>query len=72
MGIADAFGREDRLEIKVSQFIEIVKTAGKYETMMNGINCDVPHRYLREMATGKREGVTIDYTTLETSEGEYE
>ena len=56
MGLADAFAREDRFEITVSQCLELMKEVGRAEMLMNGIKCDVPHRYLREMATGEPEG----------------
>lgn len=55
MGIADAFGREDRVEVKFSDFYKLVKQAAQLETVMNGVNCDVPHKYIREMQTGKKE-----------------
>lgn len=58
MGIADAFGREDRVEVKFSDFYKLVKQAAQLETVMNGVNCDVPHKYIREMQTGKKEKET--------------
>ena len=29
--------------------------AARSELLMNAVNCDVPHRYIREMATGNSE-----------------
>lgn len=53
MGLADAFGKEDRVEIKTSELFEILKEGARSELIMNAVNCNVPHRYIREMATGK-------------------
>ena len=55
MGLVDTFGKEDRTEIKFSDFYTLVKQAATAELLMNAVNCDVPHRYIREMATGTRE-----------------
>lgn len=55
MGLMDGFRAEDRTEVKFSDFYELMKEAAKAELMMNGIKCDTPHAYMREMMTGKRE-----------------
>lgn len=55
MGLADAFAKEDRVEIKFTDFYRLVKEGTKSELLMNAVNCDVPHRHIREMATGKKE-----------------
>lgn len=55
MGLADAFGAEDRVQVKFSTFYELVKGCTQRDQMLNAINCNVPHRYIREMATGKSE-----------------
>ena len=57
MSLVDAFAKEDRTEVKFSQFFELVKQAAQYETPMNAVNCDVPHRFIRETMTGKKEEV---------------
>ena len=57
MSLADVFGREDRTEVKFSEFFALVKQAAQYETLMNAVNCDVPHRFIRETMTGKKEEV---------------
>ena len=49
--------KEDRTEVKFSQFFALVKQAAQYETVMNAVNCDVPHRFIRETMTGKKEEV---------------
>lgn len=58
MGIVDMFSKEDRIEVKFSDFYTLVKESAKCELLMNAIKCDVPHRYMREMATGKSEAVS--------------
>lgn len=55
MGIMDAFQPEDRTEITYSNFYNIIKQAARYEIVMNAVNCDVPHNYIRETMTGKKE-----------------
>lgn len=55
MGIVDAFSREDRVEVKFSDFYRLMKQAAQYEIAMNAVNCDVPHAYIRETMTGKKE-----------------
>ena len=55
MGLADAFNAEDRVNVKFSDFYKLVQQAGKYEHVMNGVKCNVPHRYIREMVSGVSE-----------------
>ena len=57
MSLVDAFAKEDRTEVKFSQFFALVKQAAQYETVMNAVNCDVPHWFIRETMTGKKEEV---------------
>lgn len=58
MGLLDAFTTEDRIQVKFSDFYNLVKQAAQLETVMNGVNCDVPHKYIREMQTGQKEKET--------------
>lgn len=46
MGLADAFGAEDRVQVKFSTFYELVKGCTQRDQLMNAINCNVPHRYI--------------------------
>lgn len=55
MGIVDAFKPEDRTEITYSNFYNLIKQAAQYEIVMNAVNCNVPHTYIRETMTGKKE-----------------
>ena len=38
MSLVDAFAKEDRTEVKFSQFFALVKQAAQYETLMNAVN----------------------------------
>ena len=77
MGIADAFSREDRMEVKVASLIEMTQAAAEAEVktklLMNAVNCEVPYRYIRETMTGVLEGPPADpgqeEETFETFEG---
>ena len=55
MGIMDAFKEEDRTQMIFSAFYRMMKEVTKGELLMNAVNCDVPHKYIREMATGHNE-----------------
>lgn len=55
MGLVDAFSKEDRTEIMMSKLYTLMKEGAKAEIMMNAIQCDVPHKYIREMMTGLKE-----------------
>jgi len=55
MGIADAFAKEDRVEVTFSMFYRIVRETAKCELVLNAVNCDVPHKFIREMANGIKE-----------------
>lgn len=75
MSLVDAFTKEDRTEVKFSQFFALVKQAAQYETLMNAVNCDVPHRFIRETMTGKKEtapkepGTVVTFDTEEFEKG---
>lgn len=77
MSLVDAFTKEDRTEVKFSQFFALVKQAAQYETLMNAVNCDVPYRFIRETMTGKKETapkepgtvVTVTFDTEEFEKG---
>lgn len=66
MSLVDVFGREDRTEVKFSEFFALVKQAAQYEILMNAVNCDVPHRFIRETMTGKKETTPKEQGTVMT------
>lgn len=53
--ILDAFAKEDRVEVTFSDFYRLMRESTKAEIVMNAVNCNVPHKYIREMTTGKSE-----------------
>ena len=55
MGVMDAFEREDRAQVKMTTLYTMMKEAARSELVMNAVNCNVPHRFIREMATGEKE-----------------
>lgn len=55
MGLVDTFSAEDRVQVKFSDFYTLIKQAATAELVMNAVNCDVPHRFIRETVTGKSE-----------------
>ena len=67
MGIMDAFKPEDRTEVTYSNFYNLIKQAAQYEIVMNAVNCNVPHRYIRETMTGEKEEEVAEMA--QTAEG---
>ena len=57
--ILDAFAKEDRVEVTFSDFYRLMRESTKAEIVMNAVNCNVPHKYIREMTTGKPENIDL-------------
>ena len=55
MGLFDIFTEEEKANLKLSTLYELFKQIAQKELIVNGINCDVPHKYLREIMTGNSE-----------------
>nr|WP_298053666.1 hypothetical protein [uncultured Lachnoanaerobaculum sp.] len=55
MGLMDVFKEEETANLKLSTLYELLKQSAQKELIINGINCDVPHKYLREIITGNSE-----------------
>lgn len=53
MGLIDSISKDDRVEVKVGDLYLFLKASARSEMLMNAVNCNVPHRYIRAMATGK-------------------
>lgn len=68
MGLVDTFGAEDRVQVKFSDFYKLMKQAAQYEIAMNAVGCDVPHRYIKEMMTGKSEAAEVQSTEIDTQD----
>ncbi|MBD5547543.1 MAG: hypothetical protein HDQ97_09105 [Lachnospiraceae bacterium] len=60
MGLVDLFAAEDKIELNFKQLHGLTTKAVKHDLLMNGIKCDVPHKFLREVMTGeKEEGIQV-------------
>ena len=57
MGIADAFGKEDRVELKISDFMKLSKNALTAEIIMNGLHNRLPHNHIIAMVEGKNDAL---------------
>lgn len=55
MGLMDVFKEEETVNLRLSTLYELLKQSAQKELIINGINCDVPHKYLREIITGNSE-----------------
>lgn len=67
MSLIDAFSKEDRVPVTFTDFFNLVKQAAKYENVMNGVKCNVPHKYIREIATGEKEPENQKETEIEVA-----
>lgn len=62
---------ENRTEVELSDFSHLVRQVAQYELVANAVNCDVPHRFIREIMTGKKEEkgpratITVEFDTKE-------
>lgn len=72
MSLIDAFSKEDRVPVTFTDFFNLVKQVAKYENVMNGVKCGVPHRYIRECMTGEKELTDKVEVTVHFDEGELE
>lgn len=55
MGLVDAFSAEITVNMKFSDFYNLVKGCTQRDMLLNGVKCDVPHKFLREMMSGEKE-----------------
>lgn len=53
MGIADMINKEDRVEVKFTDFYNLMKEAAKAELLMNGVKTGVHHFDMYAMMTGE-------------------
>lgn len=54
MGLADVFSAEDRVQVKYSDFFEIIREAAAAELLINAVKTNVPHEYILNMVTGEK------------------
>lgn len=69
MGLADAFGAEDRVEVKFSDFYSMMKAASDATSEMkyvkNALEAGVPANYIRSMLDGKPHKAEPYYGPME-------
>lgn len=53
MGLMDTISAEDRINIKFSDFYNLVKNTTRAEFMMNGIKNEIDHDSIYKIVTGK-------------------
>lgn len=53
MGLMDAFNADERVEIKVTDLLELMRTAAKAEYLENGIKAGIPVEELWGIVTGE-------------------
>ena len=70
MGLMDAITAEDRVQLKVSDLEALMKNAAKADLIFNGIRAEVPHRYMREIITGKKEEDADETKASKETEGQ--
>lgn len=69
MGLADTFGAEDRVEVKFSDFYNMMKVASDAASEMkyvkNALETGVPANYIRSMLDGKLHKAEPCYGKIE-------
>lgn len=63
MGLADAFSAEDRVEVKFSDFYNLMKGCTQRYLLMNAVKTKIPHEYIESMMTGKEVPKNVDTRT---------
>lgn len=53
MGLADAFAAEDRVDVKFTDFCNLMKGRTQRDMLMNAVKTKVPYEYIECMMTGK-------------------
>lgn len=60
MGIMDAFSREDRVEVAVSQLYDLVKEAGRADLFRNGVKNMVPYEHILQVMDGDASALSVE------------
>lgn len=55
MGLLDVFKEEESANLRLDTLYELFKQIVQKESIINGINCDVLNKYVREIITGNSE-----------------
>ena len=53
MGLVDTFAAEDRVEVKFSDFYNMMKAAVTAELALRGIKANIPHAHIEIMLIGE-------------------
>ena len=64
MGIMDAFSKEDRTEITVSQLYELVKEAGRADLFRNGVKNKIPYAHILCVIDGDASALAVKKPTI--------
>lgn len=67
MGIMDAFSKEDRVEVTVSQLYNLVKEAGRADLFRNGVKNKIPYDHILCVMDGDASSLTNQETKKEES-----
>ena len=54
MGIVDVFSKEDRIEVKFSDFYELVKGCTQRDMLMNSVKTRTPYEHILAVTTGEK------------------
>lgn len=57
MGIIDAFSKEDRTEITVSQLYELIQEAGRADLFRNGVKNKIPYTHILSVLDGSADAL---------------
>lgn len=63
MGFIDAFSKEDRTEITVIQFYELVKEAGRADLFRNGVKNKIPYAHILSVLDGSADALADKEST---------
>ena len=53
MGLADAINAEDRVEVKYSDFVRLVKAETERNFLRNAVTAEIPYEFVLKFFTGK-------------------
>ena len=71
MGLVDAFSKEDRVEITISQFHDLMKETEKTELILNGLEAEVSPKDLVSIFAPERKS-NIELNAFEDAKNGYE
>lgn len=63
MGIIDAFSKEDRAELTVSQLYSLLKEAGRADLFRNGVKNKVPYEHILLVMDGDASALVEEEAT---------